>query len=88
MGGMIAQTMAISHPKRVLSLISIYSNMGDPKDPQPKPEAFELLTTPFPEEREASIEHAMKLFRTITGPGFPFDEDWHRNQVINSYMKF
>ena len=39
MGGMIAQTIAVNYPQRVASLISIYSNMGDPEDPQPKPEA-------------------------------------------------
>ena len=85
MGGMIAQTIAVNYPQRVLSLISIYSNMGDPEDPHPKPEAFELITTPLPEEREANIEHTMKLFRTITGPGFPFDEEWHRNIAAKAY---
>lgn len=85
MGGMIAQTMAINNPQRVLSLISIYSNTGDLEDPQPKPEAFEFLTTPFPEEREAFIEHSIKLFHTMTGPGFPFDEEWHRNIAAQSY---
>jgi pimeloyl-ACP methyl ester carboxylesterase len=85
MGGMIAQTIAVNYPQRVSSLISIYSNMGDPEDPQPKPEAFELLTTPFPEEREACIEHTMKLFHTITGPGFPFDEEWHRNIAAKAF---
>jgi pimeloyl-ACP methyl ester carboxylesterase len=85
MGGLIAQTLAVNYPQRVLSLISIYSNMGDPEDPQPKPEAFEFLTTPFPEEREANIEHAMKLFHTITGPGFPFDEEWHRNIAAQAF---
>lgn len=85
MGGMIAQTIAVNYPQRVSSLISIYSNMGDPEDPQPQPEAFELLTTPFPDEREASIEHAMKLFHTITGPGFPFDEEWHRKIAAQAF---
>ena len=85
MGGMIAQTIAVNYPQRVLSFISIYSNMGDPEDPGPKPEAFELLTTPFPEEREASIEHAMKLFHAIAGPGFPFDEEWHRKIVTQAF---
>jgi len=85
MGGMIAQTIAVNYPQRVLSLISIYSNMGDPEDPQPKPEAFEFLTTPFPEDREASIEHAMKLFHTITGPGFSFDEEWHRSIAAQAF---
>lgn len=85
MGGMIAQTVAIRHPRRVLSLISIYSTTGNPELPQPKPEAMEFLLTPPPEEREANIEYTLKLFRTIAGPGFPFDEKWHRKMAVQAY---
>jgi pimeloyl-ACP methyl ester carboxylesterase len=85
MGGMIGQTIAINYPQRILSLISIYSRMGDPEDPQPKPEAFEVLITPLPEERKESIEHAVKAFRVIAGPGFSFDEEWHRKIVAQAY---
>jgi len=35
MGGMIAQTIAIRHPSRVLSLISIYSTTGNRDLPPP-----------------------------------------------------
>jgi pimeloyl-ACP methyl ester carboxylesterase len=85
MGGMIAQTIAINYPKRVLSLISIYSGTGDPEEPQPKPEAMEFLLTPPPEEREEYIEHGIKLFSTISGPGFPYDDEWLRNFIAQSY---
>ena len=85
MGGMIAQTIALNYPKRVLSLISIYSRTGDPEEPQSKPEAMEFLLTPPPEEREAYIEFRMKLFNTISGPGFPYDEEWLRKFVVKSY---
>jgi len=85
MGGMIAQTIAINYPKRVLSLISIYSKTGDPQEPQPEPEARKILLTSPPEERKAYIEHGIKLFSTISGPGFPYDEKWLRNFVAQSY---
>jgi pimeloyl-ACP methyl ester carboxylesterase len=85
MGGMIAQSVAIRYPHRVLSLISIYSTTGNPELPQPKPEAMEILLTPPPEEREACIKHVMKFFHTIAGPGFPFDEEWHRKLAAQSY---
>ncbi len=48
MGGMIAQELAIRHPQRVLSLISIYSTTGNPKLPQAKPEIMQVLLTPPP----------------------------------------
>ncbi len=43
MGGMIAQTIAIAHPERVLSLTSIMSTTGDPDVGQPDPEVLPLL---------------------------------------------
>ncbi len=85
MGGMIAQTIAINHPQRILSLISIYSHTGNPELPQPKPEAMKFLLTPPPEDREANIEHTLKLFRTISGSGFPLDEDWIRKVAGQAY---
>jgi pimeloyl-ACP methyl ester carboxylesterase len=85
MGGMIAQAVAINHPRRVLSLISIYSTTGNPELPPPTPEALGILLTPPPEEREANIKHTMKLFRAIAGLGFPFDEEWHRKLAAQAY---
>ena len=85
MGGMIAQTIAINYPKRVLSLISIYSNTGDPEEPQSESKARKFLLAPQTEEREAYIEHGIKFFSTISGPGFPYDEEWLRNFVAQSF---
>jgi len=85
MGGMIAQAVAINHPKRILSLISIYSTTGNPELPPPTPEAMEVLLTPPPLEREANIEHTLKFFRWITGPGFSFDEEWSRKLAAQAY---
>jgi pimeloyl-ACP methyl ester carboxylesterase len=85
MGGMIAQTLAIRHPARVFSLISIYSTTGNPRLPQPGPEVLEALLTPPPVEREASIEHMLRMFRMIAGSGFPLDEAWTRRTVAASY---
>ena len=85
MGGMIAQAVVINHPRRVLSLISIYSTTGNPELPPPTEEALGILLTPPPEEREANIEYTIKVFRTITGPGFSFDEEWHRKLAAQAY---
>ena len=85
MGGMIAQTLAIRHPARVLSLISIYSTTGNPKVPQAKPEIIDLLTARPPSERQAFIEHMLRVFKTISGPGFPPDEGWTRRTLGKSY---
>ena len=85
MGGMIAQTIAVRYPSRTASLISIYATTGNRKVPPPTPEVFGLLVTPPPIEREAYIEHMLRLFKTLTGPGFPMDEKWTRKILAESY---
>ncbi|HXF32095.1 MAG TPA: alpha/beta hydrolase [Solirubrobacterales bacterium] len=56
MGGMIAQQLAIDRPERLLTLISMFSNTGEPGVGQPTPEALAALLTPSPLERAAYIE--------------------------------
>jgi len=85
MGGMIAQSLAIHYPQRVLSLTSIYSTTGNPHLPQPKPEVMGLLLTPPPQEREPFIRFNLDLFRALTGPRFGFDEAWVRNLMAREY---
>ncbi len=59
MGGMIAQTIAIEHPERVRSLVSIMSQPGDPDVGQPAPEAAAVLLAPPPTQRQAYIDNAV-----------------------------
>jgi len=56
MGGMIAQTVAIEHPHRVLSLTSVMSQPGEPEVGQPTPEAMESFFTPPPTTREDYLD--------------------------------
>ena len=85
MGGMIAQVVAYRYPSRVLSLVSLMSTTGNPELPQGNPEALAVLFDPVPEDREANIEHNVKVQQTIGSPGFPFDEDLMRDLVTRSY---
>jgi pimeloyl-ACP methyl ester carboxylesterase len=85
MGGIITQTISFKHPSRVLSMTQIYSTSSNPDLPQTKPEVMELLLTTPPPGREGYIEYQMKLYKTIHGPGFPFDEAWHRRLASHSY---
>ena len=74
MGGMIAQTLALEHPQRVRTLISIFSTIGAADMPPPKPEALEALLSPVATEREAAIERGLAMSRVLGSPGYPFDE--------------
>ncbi|EYT81335.1 alpha/beta fold hydrolase [Streptomyces andamanensis] len=58
MGGMIAQTMALSHPERVLTLTSMMSSTGESAYGQAAPEAQAVLFRPRPADREGYIAAA------------------------------
>ena len=55
MGGMIVQTMAIEHPDRVASMVSVMSMPGDRTVGQPSPEAMAVLLRPPAADRDAYI---------------------------------
>jgi pimeloyl-ACP methyl ester carboxylesterase len=88
MGGFIVQEAAIRHPDRVLSMTSIMSTTGNRSVAQSKPQALAMLIMPPPTDRAGMLERAVKLWKTIGSPGFPFDEErilqragaaWDRN---------
>jgi pimeloyl-ACP methyl ester carboxylesterase len=85
LGGMIAQTIAIEHPARVRSLTSIMSTTGDRSLPTARPEAMAALLSPVPSDRDGNVERALRIFRTIGSPGFPFDEERVRGRAERSY---
>ncbi|WP_406442792.1 alpha/beta fold hydrolase [Streptomyces sp. NBC_00631] len=60
MGGMIAQTMALSSPERVLTLTSMMSSTGESEYGRPSPEAQAALLSPKPADREGYVAAAEK----------------------------
>jgi pimeloyl-ACP methyl ester carboxylesterase len=68
MGGMIAQTVAIEHRPRVLSLTSVMSSTGDPDVGAPRPDIISLLLQPTPADRGAAIAAQVDLRRAIGSP--------------------
>jgi pimeloyl-ACP methyl ester carboxylesterase len=75
MGGQIAQTMAIEHPGRVRSLISMMSTTGNMQVGQPSPEVLrELFSGPRASTRDEVIEQMVKAMRVVGSPGYPSDE--------------
>jgi pimeloyl-ACP methyl ester carboxylesterase len=73
MGGMIAQTMAIEHPERLLTLTSMMSTTGEPEFGQPTREALEALLTPAPSDRDGYIDAAERwlVWRSRRYPDLP-----------------
>jgi len=88
MGGMIAQTFAIEHPDKTLSLCSIMSTTGDTAVGQPASEALELLISVPPQTVEEAADRAVLAAKVIGGKRYPIDEErvraraaegWNRN---------
>jgi pimeloyl-ACP methyl ester carboxylesterase len=74
MGGMIAQTMAITHPHRMRSLVSVMSTTGKPGVLISEPRALRALFGGVPRTREEAIERHMALFRVVRSTRYDFDE--------------
>jgi pimeloyl-ACP methyl ester carboxylesterase len=85
MGGMIVQTMAIEHPERVRSMVSIMSNTGSRWTGMPSRKAMAVLLGRPPRGRQAAIERAVKTFGVIGSPGYPLDEERLRDVAARSY---
>jgi pimeloyl-ACP methyl ester carboxylesterase len=85
MGGMIVQTMALEQPNRVRSMVSIMSNTGSRWTGMPSRKAMAILLGRPPRGREQAIERAVKTFKVIGSPGYPFDEERLRDVAGRSY---
>src|SRR3954464_1087673 len=85
MGGMIAQTVAIRYPERVLSLVSIMSNTGSFFSGQPALTMYLMLLKPAPQERSQFIEHATDSFTKIGGSGYEPNIEDLRDIASRSY---
>jgi pimeloyl-ACP methyl ester carboxylesterase len=85
MGGMIVQQMAIDHPRRVRSMVSIMSTTGNRRSGQPSLKTFGVLLGNPPKTRDQVINRAVKTFKVIGSPGFPFEEDTVREMAARSY---
>jgi pimeloyl-ACP methyl ester carboxylesterase len=85
MGGMIAQTLAIHHPERVKTLVSIMSTTGDRSVGYGAPDTLELMSQRAPVEREANIEQAVRIWTKLRSPGFPHDEARIRERAARNF---
>ncbi len=85
MGGMIAQAVAIEHPERLRSMVSIMSTTGSRWTGMPSRQAMAVLLGRPPKGREAAIERAVKVFQVIGSPGYPFEEERVRQIAGRAY---
>lgn len=70
MGGMIAQLVAIEHPAKTLTLTSIMSTTSETDVGQPTVEAITAITGAAPTERDAAIDHNVKIGEVWASPDY------------------
>jgi len=85
MGGMIAQTLAIRHPERVKSLVSIMSTTGDRSVGYGQPETLKLMSERSPTDREENIEQGIRVWHKLRSPGFSHDEALVRTRIGRNF---
>ena len=81
MGGMVAQTMAYTHPHRMRSLVSIMSTTGAPGHYMSEPRALRAIFGPPPKSREQAVERGVEVWKVIGSTGFEFDEAGSRDRA-------
>ncbi len=75
MGGMIAQLVAINHPDRTKSLVSIMSTTGRRDLPSGNPETLSVLfRPPNSASRDDLIDASVLVQKALSGSGFPASE--------------
>jgi pimeloyl-ACP methyl ester carboxylesterase len=81
MGGMIAQVLAVRHPDRALSLVSIMSSTGDRRVGRPRPRIALWMLRKARGDREGYIEDHLDTYRAIGSQGFDFEEEHKRERA-------
>ncbi len=75
MGALIAQELAIRHPSRVASLVSIMGRPGDPRSGRVARRMRPELVRRAPSDPERAVEHLVGSFRRIGSPGRTLEDD-------------
>ena len=85
MGGMIAQTLAIEHPQRVRSLVSMHSTTGNRWVGQPTFKVFAHMLSEAPSERDAFVKRIERTYELIGSPAYPTDGERLRRVAEGSW---
>lgn len=81
MGGMIAQLLAIHHPRRVRSLVSIMSTTGNSRVGQAHPRLWARMVRRPRRDREGYIRDFIETYQVIGSPRYPPDPERMRRRA-------
>ncbi len=85
MGGMIAQTMAIADPQRVLSLTSIMSSTGRRTVGWQNPKVIPAMLGSAGRTRDAYVARTLRTQETIGSSSFPTDPERATARAVETY---
>lgn len=85
MGGMIVQTMALTAPQRVRSLVSIMSTTGARRVGYQHPSLLPSLLMPRGKGRDAYIQNSAAFWKLIQSPGYPRPDDDVRSRAEETW---
>jgi pimeloyl-ACP methyl ester carboxylesterase len=85
MGGMIAQTIAIEHPDRALTLTSIMSTTGRRTVGFQNPKVYPMLLSSAGRTRDSYVARSLKGSKVIGSPAFPSDDVMARDRAYETY---
>ena len=81
MGGMIAQLLAIHHPRRVRSLVSIMSTTGSRRVGQADPRLWPRMLRRLRRDRDGYIRDFIESYEAIGSPRYPPDHERMRRRA-------
>jgi pimeloyl-ACP methyl ester carboxylesterase len=88
MGGMIAQRVAATAPRRVRSLVSIMSSSGARRLPGPRADvAAALMRRPSGKSEAALVAHSLRLVQLIASPAYPQDNTLVKERIAHSMRR-
>jgi pimeloyl-ACP methyl ester carboxylesterase len=78
MGGMVAQQLALRHPKRVKSLTLMMTTSGSRRLPGPslKVRSAMLSRPDDPKSFDSIVAHYVSIYKLIGSPGYPAGDEW------------
>jgi len=85
MGGMIGQVLAMEHPERLLSLISMMSTTSEPDLPPSTPRAHRAMMAAPPSNREGYIAYMDGLGRAFFGDSDHYDPEVQRTIAAQAF---